>query len=80
MTKTYLYIPDELDRQIVAIVRQDKISKAEVMRRALAKGLSAARQYGGAEVLLKIAELGKKYKVRGPKDGSTNLDKYLWGM
>ena len=32
-----------------------------------------------ARGLLKLAELGKKIKGEGPKDLSTNLDKYTWG-
>ena len=30
------------------------------------------------ESLLMLAELGKKMKLKGPKDLSTNIDKYLW--
>ncbi len=78
MTKTYLYIPDELDKRIIAIVRQEKRSKAEVMRQILEQGLAQGEKNAGAEVLLKLAELGKKYRVRGPKDSSARMDELLW--
>lgn len=81
MLKTYLYIPDDLEKQIVLAARLGKKSKAEVLRQALQEGLDVLRKQkgGGAEVLLKIAELGKKYKVKGPKDASIRMDYYLWG-
>lgn len=80
MLKTYLYIPDYLDKRIRQVVEIRKDSKAEVMRQALEKGLEKlVPKAGGAEALLKIAELGRKNKVRGPKDLSINHDYYLWG-
>lgn len=80
MLKTYLYIPDYLDKKIKQVVDIQKDSKAEVMRQALQKGLEIlAPKEGGAEALLKIAEIGRKYKVKGPKDLSINHDYYLWG-
>lgn len=80
MLKTYLYIPDHLDEKVKQAARLQKKSKAEVMRQALEKGIRAVQQQGtaSAEVLLKIAELGRKYNVKGPKDSSTKMDKYLW--
>ena len=78
--KTYIYVPDELNEQIIRIAEQGKKSKAEVIRQALEKGLTVVRQQGtdSAKVLLKIAELGEKYKVSGPKDSSERIDELLW--
>lgn len=80
MLKTYLYIPDYLEDRINRTAQLQKKSKAEVMRQALEKGISAVLQQGtaSAQVLLKIAELGKKNNVKGPKDSSTRMDEYLW--
>ncbi len=36
------------------------------------------RQQGSALALLKIAQMAEQLKVNGPKDLSTNLDKYTW--
>lgn len=81
MLKTYLYIPDHLEDRINRVVKTQKKSKAEVMRQALEKGISAVQQQGtaSAQVLLKIAELGKKYKVKGPKNAVEHFDEYLYG-
>lgn len=81
MLKTYLYIPDHLEARINRAVKTQKKSKAEVMRQALEKGISAVQQQGiaSSQVLLKIAELGKKYKVKGPKDAAEHFDEYLYG-
>lgn len=82
MMKTYLYIPEPLEKRINRTVRVEKKSKAEVMRMALQEGLDVIdkKNNGGAEVILKLAELSKKYKIKGPRDSSVNHDYYLWGL
>lgn len=79
MLKTYLYIPDHIEERIVRTAKLQKKSKAEVMRQALEKGLKKLQGNAGVEVLFKLAELGKKYKLQGPKDSSVKMDEYLWG-
>lgn len=81
MLKTYLYIPDELHEKISAAAKTQKMSKAEVIRKALANGIGAVHEEGtaSAQALQKIAEIGKRYKLKGPKDGSQKMDEYLWG-
>lgn len=81
MLKTYLYIPDQLEDKIKDTARLIKKSKAEVMRQALEKGIRIVQHQGTAsvQVLFKVAELGKKYKVKGPKDAVKHFDEYLYG-
>lgn len=81
MLKTYLYVPDNLEKQIKQTAKLQKKSKAEVMRQALEKGIHDIQQQGAAstQVLLKIAKLGRKYKVKGPKDAVEHFDEYLYG-
>lgn len=80
MLKTYLYIPEQLEEKIAYTAKSQKKSKAEVIRQALEKGITAMQYQGtaSAEVLLKIAELGIKNKVKGPIDSSSKMDEYLW--
>lgn len=80
MLKTYIYVPDSLNEQITLMAELRKKSKAEIMRNALKKGLMAEQQQGtaSAQVLLKIAELGKKQNVSGPADSSEKIDELLW--
>lgn len=82
MLKTYLYIPEHLAQKIGHTAKTQKKSKAEVMRQALESGLKKFKSQGnaGVEVLFKLADLGKKYKLKGPRDGSVNHDYYLWGL
>lgn len=82
MLKTYLYVPGELEERINRTAKAQNKSKAEVIRQALQRGISdlEKQQAGGAEVLLKLAEIAKKYNVKGPKDASINHDYYLWGL
>lgn len=81
MLKTYLYVPNHLEKQIRQTAEFQNKSKAEVMRQALEKGITAVQQQGtaSAEALLKLAELGKKYRFQGPKDSSERIDELLWG-
>ena len=80
MLKTYLYIPDELEDKIVRTARHHKKSKAEVMRRALEKGVTEVYGQSDAsvQVLFKLAELGKRFKFKGPKNSSERIDELLW--
>lgn len=81
MLRTYLYIPEHLQEKINYTARSQNKSKAEVIRQAIHKGLEATEpKSGGAEVLLKLAELAKKQGVKGPRDASVNHDYYLWGL
>lgn len=81
MLRTYVYLPEELGQKIKRAAKLQKKSRAEIMRQALEKGIASIYREQGAslEVLLKIARLGEKYTVAGPKDLSANLDKYAWG-
>ncbi|MBI2310090.1 hypothetical protein HYU89_04310 [Candidatus Collierbacteria bacterium] len=81
MLKTYLYIPDQLEEKIINVAKVNKISKAEVMRQSLEKGIDTIRRQGNAsaQILLRLADLGKRYKLRGPKDSSARMDELLWG-
>ena len=81
MLKTYLYLPDELDHQIISLAASQNESKAEIIRRALKKGIVSIQgeKKSSAEFLLKLAEIGKNHKFDGPKDGSERIDELLWG-
>ncbi len=80
MIRTFIYFPEELNREIENLAEDTKRSKATVIREALEEGLTSIKKQksGGIEALLKIAELGEKINAHGPKDLSRNLDKYLW--
>jgi predicted DNA-binding protein len=82
MLKTYLYVPEDLAEKINFIAKSQNKSKAEVIRHALEKGISVVQNQGtaSAQALLKIAEIGRKYRLKGPKDLSTHLDVYLWNI
>ena len=80
MLRTYLYIPEQLQEKIIHTAKNQNKSKAEVIRQALEKGIAQVTQQGtaSAQVLLKLAELGKQQNLKGPRDSSEKMDKYLW--
>ena len=81
MLKTYLYVPEELEEKIILTAKIQNKSKAEVIRQALGKGITAIQSQGttSARILLKIAQIGMQYNIKGPKDSSEKMDEYLWG-
>jgi hypothetical protein len=81
MLKTYLYIPEQLEQKINFTAKNQNKSKAEVIRQALEKGIVSIAQQGTAstQILFKLAELGKRHNLQGPKDSSTKIDELLWG-
>ena len=83
MLRTYVYIPDRLEEKINRAVKTRRVSKAKVIRDALETGLvdedDQIKRKASTDVMFKIAELAKRNKVKGPKDGSVRMDYYLWG-
>lgn len=82
MLKTYLYLPEELNTELTKLAIAQNKSKAQALREAIKEGISVLekKQHGGAEVLLGLAKMAKKHKVKGPRDGAINHDYYLWGL
>jgi metal-responsive CopG/Arc/MetJ family transcriptional regulator len=82
MQRTHVYLPEELNQKIDYAARLRRTSKANVMREALTHGLRSVampkKKSKPNNGLLELAEIAKKLDSRGPKDLSTNLDKYLW--
>jgi len=78
MIRTQVYLPKMLYSQVSLIAKREKKAKAQVIRESLKRGLKGTKTETVGEALLKLAELGKKLNLRGPKDLSTNHDKYLY--
>ena len=78
MLKTYLYVPKELNEEIITLSLAHDTSKAEMIRSALTEGIKVLKRKksGSLDVLFKIAAIGKKINAKGPKDLSAHLDKY----
>lgn len=82
MLRTYLYIPDHLNKEIGKVAKEQKKSKAAVIREALEKGLEPTEsKTNSAQALLDLAEMAKRIPTKGkvPKDFSINMDYYTWG-
>ena len=77
MIRTQVYLPEELYQNISLVAEKEKKAKAEVIRQALEESLAKKRKSVGA-TLMELAKLGKKLNIKGPKDLSTNHDKYLY--
>lgn len=77
MIRTQIYLPKELYQEIDFVAKKEKKAKAQIIREAIEKDMNSKRGNAG-DTLLKLAAMAKKYKWKGPKDLSTNHDKYLY--
>jgi len=79
MIRTQVYLPKQLSQEIELVAKKEKKPRAQVIRESLERGLKTdSNMESAGEALLKLAELGKKLGLRGPKDLSINHDKYLY--
>lgn len=82
MLRTYLYLPEDLQKKIEHTAIVQKKSKAQVIRQALEEGMDIIQKKSNssAQIMLKITEIAKEHKAKGPADLSENLDTHLWGI
>ena len=83
MLKTYLYIPDQLNEDLVFLTKITSHSKAKYIRKAIEEKISRDKRRfrdNSTQSLFALAELGKKANFKGPKDSSVRIDELLWGI
>lgn len=79
MIRTQVYLPKQLYRSIDMVAKREKKPKAQVIRDVLEKGvIKEMKKRNAGRTLLEIAAMAKKYKWRGPRDLSANIDMYLY--
>lgn len=79
MIRTQVYLPKQLYQTIDLVAKRGKKPKAQIIRDILVDGVEKElRKRNAGQALLELAELGRKLKLKGPKDLSTNIDKYLY--
>lgn len=77
MIRTQVYLPKQLYQTIDLVAKRERKPKAQVIRDMLESGIME-KQGNSGEALLDIARLGRKLKLKGPRDLSKNIDKYLY--
>jgi len=80
MIRVQLYLPQDLYQTIKLQAKQEGKPAAQVIRDSIEVGLGKQKQPQQTlgEALQELVELGKKLKMKGPTDLSTNIDKYLY--
>lgn len=79
MVRTYVQLPRQTYYQLKALAASENQPFTAVTRRAIDSGLKQEKKLAGSSsFLFELEKLGKRLKVRGPKDWSANLDKYTW--
>ncbi len=78
--RTYIQLPKPMYHRLKTMSLSEDLTFAETTRQVLEKGLTDKQngQKDSSSFLVELGKLGKKLKVRGPRDWSANLDKYTW--
>ncbi len=74
MIRTQVYLPEELYTRIQLEAKREKKKAAALLRELLQRGLVQKKKQSLGNALLELAKIGAK----GPRDLSTNHDKYLY--
>ena len=74
MIHKHITLPEELDQQIQERAQRLQESEERVIQELIEQGLKTAKPVSLGEGLRQLASLG----IRGPKDLSQNIDKYLY--
>ena len=80
MVKTYLYIPEELNRKIEQESKKNRKNKAEMIRNLISIGLSVSKKDNKDSVnaLINLKRAGEKLNIDTPHDLSSDMDNCLW--
>lgn len=87
MHRTQVYFDKETLELLRNEAKEKKTTLASVIREKVEKNLPkkakkkkkrVKRQMNAAEALLKIAELGEKLTIHGPKDLSQRIDEFVY--
>ena len=74
MIHKHISLPEELEQQIQQRVKLVKQPEEQVIQELIEQGLKTAKPVSLGEGLRQLANLG----IKGPKDLSQNIDKYLY--
>lgn len=78
MKRTQLNLDDKTYRLLTNYARLNDTSMSQAAREVLAQHLSHSL-ISKQNPLLGLAELGKKFQVKGPSNLSQKIDEYLYG-
>jgi hypothetical protein len=82
MIRTHIYITSEQAQDIKLRAKREKRRESDIARELLDRGRMVTQgktQESLGEALLRLAQIGKKLRLSGPTDLSTNHDDYLYG-
>lgn len=79
MKRTQLNLDAKTYYQLVSYARQEKTSISSAARSLISKGAEVTFDKKSINPFLELAKVGEKYKMKGPRDLSTNIDYYLYG-
>jgi hypothetical protein len=77
MDRMQILMPSDLRRKIKLRAEKENKPQGEVVRELIQKGLAVEQGRSTGDALLKLVDLGKQLRVRGPKDLATNHDDYF---
>lgn len=81
MRRTQLYLPERTHQELARKASEEKRTISDLTRQLLEEGLKiekAKKTTNSAFFLLKLAEEAERKGWSGPKDLSSNVDRYLY--
>lgn len=80
MVPTTVYLNPATKRRLKRAAAARRCKEADIIRDAIEAGLQLLQdqQKNSIAGLLELARFAEKTGTKGPRDLSTNLDKYLW--
>lgn len=76
MRRTQLYLPEETHSELLFLAAKEKKVVSQIVREILKEAILRKKQASRGRFLKKLADYGA---TKGPRDLSSNLDKYLYG-
>ena len=77
MQRMQILLPTELRQKIRLRAERNNKPQGQVIRELIQKGLDAEEPRSTGDALLRLADLGKRLGVRGPKDWAKEHDAYF---
>lgn len=81
MDRTQIYLPHQTIVDFRQRAFEEGVSVSEIIRRTIINCEPKKKlKKNAGEILLALARLGERNKVKAPKDLASNIDKYLYGQ
>src|SRR3989338_11690857 len=82
MIRTQVYLPEDLYQQLKLLAKQENTNFSQLIREGVNEVVDKKRKkrHIGVDTLLALAQIGKNYQIKTPRDLASKIDYYLYGQ